>query len=65
MRTRKKNPHRKWPRGKALHNEFEIAATGNTVAAFPARAVTSDSNCNVKQALELVYSITEDRGLCC
>jgi len=63
MRTRK--TQRKWPQGKALHNELEIAAAGNTVAAFPARAVTSHNNFSLKWRVELINSITKDQGLCC
>lgn len=63
MGTRK--TQRKRPRGKALHNELEIATAGNTVAAFPARAVTSHSNFSLKQTAELSYSITKHQGFCC
>lgn len=58
MRTRK--TQRKWPEGKTLHNELEIVTAGNTIAAFPARAVTLHSNFSLKRRVELIYSIAKD-----
>lgn len=55
----KKNT-KKWPQGKTLHNELEIATAGNTVAAFPARAVNLHSNFSLKRRVELIYSIAKD-----
>lgn len=53
MGTRK--TQRKWPQGEALHNELGIATAGNTVAAFPARAVTSLNNFSFEWRAELYF----------
>lgn len=61
----KKEREKKWPQGKALHNELEIATVSNTVTAFPARAVTPLANFSLNKIVELVCKITKDHCLYC